>query len=127
MNQNNQQSVSQSVSQSKLDGGCYINKQINENRSIFDYVTNNMKFVNKTDCLDVTPPFLNYIPMGIPNQNIDIENELRGIVRMNSRCTNCKFHPQDLNSTNLNNMYPNNKQICQSNNMILPNGYYKQN
>lgn len=120
----------QKVNQSHFkNDDCYISQQNKENKSIFDYITDQTKFVNKNECFDTTPPFLNYIPVGTPIQNVDIENDLRGSIRNNTKCASCKFTPQQLNlaSNGLSkqpvNMYPNNKHVCTPEYMILPNGY----
>jgi len=131
MNNGVNQSINQSINQYTIankvkNDACYINQQINKNKSIFDYVTDQAKFINKNECFDVTPPFLNYIPVGIPTQNVDIENDLRGSIRMNSKCTCCKFntqHPELASNGLSSNQNPNNKSVCQQENMILPNGY----
>lgn len=80
----------------KMDS-CYINEQNKDNKSIFTYVTDTTKYINKSNCFDSSPPFLNYIPSGIQAQNIDIENDLRGAMRSNTRCTSCKYQSPDPN------------------------------
>jgi hypothetical protein len=42
-------------------------------KSISDYVLDNSMYINKNECNDYTPPFITYIPGGVPN--IDAENE----------------------------------------------------
>ena len=110
---------------------CYINQQNQSNKSIFSYITDTTMFVNKNQCLDVTPPFLSYIPVGIPTQNIDIENDLRGAIRNNTKCTSCKFTPSNmqLTSDGMGNnkkldIFPNNLHDCKPQFKIVPNGYY---
>lgn len=48
-------------------------------KSISDYVLDNSMYINKNECNDYTPPFITYIPSGVPN--IDAENELKGMNR----------------------------------------------
>lgn len=107
---------------------CFKIQNINQNSSIFQYMTDTNMFINNDNCLDSTPPFLNYISSGIPLENVDIENDLRGINRNNSRCSSKKWQSpnpglaeivsnQDFNT--------NNKNICNDENKILKNGYFK--
>jgi hypothetical protein len=110
---------------------CYINQQNQGNKSIFNYITDTSMFINKNQCLDVTPPFLSYIPIGIPNQNVDIENDLRGVIRNNTKCAPCKFTPDnlDISSNGMNNktpldIFPHNRELCKPEYKILPQGYY---
>jgi hypothetical protein len=113
---------------------CYINQQNQSNKSIFSYITDTSMFVNNNQCFDVTPPFLSYIPVGIPTQNIDIENDLRGAVRNNTKCETCKFKPANLELTTNGmdgmasqeklNFTPNNREFCKTEFKIVPNGYY---
>ena len=70
---------------------CHKKYQYIDNKSIFDYVTNTNMFINKNACFDITPPFLSFLPIGKPQQNIDIENELFNINRNNSRCPENKW------------------------------------
>jgi hypothetical protein len=120
------------VSQSHFKNDeCYINQQNQGNKSIFSYITDTTMFVNKNECFDVNPPFLNYIPIGIPTQNVDIENNLRGVIRNNTKCASCKYQPENLdlsgdgrqNTTKLD-IAPHNRQFCKPEYQILPNGYY---
>lgn len=48
-------------------------------KSIFNYVLDNSMYINKNECNDYTPPFISYMPGGVPN--IDAENELKGMNR----------------------------------------------
>lgn len=115
---------------------CYMNQQSQSNKSVFDYVVDTNMFVNKHECNDYTPPFLSYIPLGTPKVNVDIENELRGSVRMHSRCATHKYNPKDnIIYSDLGNetqvlskqpkldVYPNNKTECGEGYKILPKGY----
>ena len=102
---------------------------MNTNKTIFDYVIDNSMFINKTECNDYTPPFISYIPSGIKKQNIDIENELRGSIYPNTKCTKLKYRGTPINSSNTltdlkqlpKNIY--NKPECTQESKILPNGY----
>ncbi len=113
---------------------CYINQQNQGNKSIFNYVTDTTMFINQNQCFDVTPPFLNYIPSGVPIQNVDIENDLRGSIRNNTKCASCKFTPSELHLTSDGmasntklDIFPHNRQKCQPEFQILPKGYYNNN
>lgn len=89
-------------SQNKMkNDSCYINEQNKGNKSIFEYVTDTTQFINKDNCFNASPPFIGYIPMGIFSQNIDLENELRGAYRPNTRCTTCKYQGSQLASNGL--------------------------
>jgi hypothetical protein len=122
------------VSQSNFKNDeCYINQQNQGNKSIFNYVTDTSMFINKNQCFDVTPPFLSYIPIGIPTHNVDIENNLRGVHRNNTKCASCKYTPEDINLANNTtdmskqqqvNMPPHNRPLCKPEFQILPKGYY---
>ena len=110
---------------------CYINQQNESNRSIFNYVIDSNMFVNKNTCFDINPPFLSYIPGGLPIQNVDIESNLKGVVRNNTRCASCKYQPTNLNLTadGTSNkepldIYPHNKPLCSADYKILPQGYH---
>ena len=102
---------------------CFLNQTNQSNKSIIDYTINNSPFINANECVDYSPvSFINYIPKGVPQINIDIENELRGSMRLNTKCQDCKYSPQD-KKMNL----PPNKKECTSEFKILPNGYYQTN
>lgn len=120
--------MSQFTRQNKLtNDACYISEQNKGNKSIFDYVTDSSMFINKNGCFDDTPPFLNYIPSGIQHQNIDIENELRGTTRNNTKCVTCKYTSEapELASNGLSNLkVPGfNETQCSHQFKVLPNGY----
>lgn len=84
-------------------------------KTTFNWITDsNSK--TQVNCVDFTPPFLNYTPSGISTQNVDVENDLKGIVRKNTRCSMCKFHPGQLGK---NSMLPE----CNHSNKIRPDGY----
>ena len=113
------------TSQNKFkDDECYIDQNINDNKSIFGYVTNTEMYVNKNRCFDTTPPFQNYIPSGIPQQNINIENELFNITRNNSRCRARKYTGIDHHLTEqMSKKVLYNENLCKPEFKILPNGY----
>jgi hypothetical protein len=121
----------QNVNQSNFKNDeCYINQQSQSNKSIFNYIIDSNMFIHKNQCFDINPPFLAYVPGGTPVQNIDIESNLKGVVRNNSRCASCKYQPTNLNLTTdgssnkeILNISPHNKQLCSSEYQILPRGY----
>lgn len=101
--------------QNKLrSDNCYMKQQNNGNKSIFDYVTDTTQFINKSACFDATPPFIGYIPKGVSGQNVEIENELRGGNRPNTKCTSCKYQSKNpkLASNGLNNEIKYNTREC---------------
>lgn len=122
-NQNQNQNQSQSQNKFKMDN-CYISAQNNDNNSIFNYMTDKNMYINKNECFDSTPPFLNYIPNGVPRQNVDIENDLRGAKRNNSKCASCKWNPQypELAGNVYGVLNQNNKPVCE--NHIIKDGKY---
>lgn len=114
-----------SFTNTKYDN-CALNQQESTNKSIFSYVVDPNYFVNQRKCFDVTPPFLSYIPMGIPKQNVDIENDLRGINRVNTKCTSCKYQPNDNNLIQTVDSQPvYNLKTCTHDNQIRPQGYFQ--
>lgn len=110
---------------------CYSKQKSASNKSIFEYMTDNAIFVNRNACDDFTPPFLAYIPSGTSSMNIDIENDLRGVNRMNTKCTQCKYHPTTTPQTDNTNNFPlqgellKYKEECKQEHKILPNGYLR--
>ena len=87
-------------------------------------MTDSNMFINQNNCLDTTPPFLSYIPAGIPIENIDIENDLRGTNRLNTRCSSKKWmspNPDLAETVSTTALF--NKNVCNTDNKILPNGY----
>ena len=109
---------------------CYSKQRSASNKSIFDYMTDNSIFVNREACDDFTPPFLAYIPTGTSSMNIDIENDLRGVNRMNTKCTECKYHPNTEPPASNDSNFPlkedvlKYKEECKPEQKILPNGYF---
>ena len=99
------------------DDNCYQFQQNQNNKSIFNYVTDNTMFINKNECSDFTPPFISYIPVGIQQLNVDIENNLRGTDKLNTRCTSCKFNPNTYTIPEIQH-----RQECSNKYKILPNG-----
>lgn len=89
-------------------------------KSIFGYMTDSSMYVNPNECNHYSPPFLAYIPTGVPEMNIDIETDLRGINRHTTKCVDCKHKPEKIsNATNQftlsyvpNTTYPHNKKEC---------------
>ena len=118
-----------SFTKNKYDA-CFTKQHDQSNRSIFDYVVDKSRFVNKNECNNYTAPFLTYIPSGIPKMNVDIENELKGMTKPVTKCSECKYKPEDESlvqsygfDKKMMDVYPNNKGECSHNFDILPNGY----
>jgi hypothetical protein len=112
-----------SLTKTKYDS-CELNQQQTTNKSIFQYVVDNNNYVNKNQCLNVIPPFISYIPLGIPQHNVDIENELRGTTRSYTKCSSCQYQPTDKDLVQkIDNKTIYNKNECNPENQILPNGY----
>lgn len=103
---------------------CFQFQQVEENKSIFDYVTNTNMFINKSECFDTTPPFLSYIPRGIQSHDVDIENDLRNSNRYTTKC-NFKYQPTTSNLAENLVIIPNPilKKECVSEAKIIPYGY----
>lgn len=116
-----------SFTKTKYDN-CVNEQQQQSNKSIFDYVLDNSMYINKNECNNYTAPFLTYIPTGVSSKNIEIENDLKGISRVFTKCIKCKYQPDDLSQSNKKlDLYPNNKQECEHQYNILPNGYLPHN
>lgn len=118
-----------SFTKTKYDS-CFSNQQQSSNKSIFDYVVDDSKFINTNECNNYTAPFLTYIPTGVSVKNVDIENDLKGMTRPYTRCTDCQYSGDVVDATNdvlfktkPMNVHPNNKKECASKYNILPNGY----
>jgi hypothetical protein len=82
-------------------------------------------YVNKNECFDTTPPFFNYSPYGIFQQNIEIENDLRNSKRLNNKCIDTKYLPQDtslIQNVSKTPLY--NLNECLPKYKMYPNGYY---
>jgi hypothetical protein len=118
-----------SFTKTKYDS-CFSNQQQSSNKSIFNYVVDDSKFINVNECNNYTPPFLTYIPTGVSSKNMDIEHDLKGMTRPYTRCASCQYSGEIVNATNdatINqnqlNIHPNNKKECMLTHNILPNGY----
>jgi hypothetical protein len=118
-----------SFTKNKYDA-CFMKQYQQSNRSIFDYVIDNSRFVNKNECNNYTAPFLTYIPSGVPKMNVDIENDLKGMTKPVTKCSSCKYHPEDESLAQSSgfggksvDVYPNNKNECKQDYNIIPNGY----
>ena len=110
----------------ELYDSCYSTQKNNDNFSIFNYYTDTSMYINVNHCDDFTPPFITYIPKGVPerNYNINIENDLKGLTRNNSRCIFKKYIPNDPSlASRLDNITLFHNQACSDNFKILPNGY----
>lgn len=66
------------------------------NKSIFHYVVDKSRFVN-SECNNYSPPFLTYIPYPVFNINVDIENDLKGMTKLNTKCSQHKYNPVNQN------------------------------
>lgn len=55
----------------------FVETEFQFGKNIFDYVLDNSMYVNTNKCDDYTPPFLSYVPIGIPD--IEIESKLKGV------------------------------------------------
>lgn len=119
-----------SFTKTKYDS-CFATQQQSSNKSIFDYVVDNSKYINNNECNNFTPPFLTYIPTGVSSKNVDIENDLKGMSRPYTRCASCQYTGQVVDANNAAdvvkkqkiNVHPNNKKECGTKHQILPNGY----
>lgn len=69
----------------------FVETEFQFGKSIFDYIVDNSMYVNKNECNNYTPPFITYMPSGIPIMNIDMENKLKG---MNQE-SNIKYESPD--------------------------------
>lgn len=104
---------------------CNKSQQNNDNHSIFKYMTNTNMYINKNTCLDNTPSYMPYISSGIPTQSVDIENDLRGITRPNTRCSSKKWQSPDQELIETISTVPIfNKELCTPEQKILPQGYF---
>lgn len=90
-------------------------------KSISDYVLDNSMYINKNECNDYTPPFITYIPSGVPN--IDAENELKGMNRKIYRNPNPSLAQGMLNGVSDPSVQKESwsKKECET--KILPKGY----
>lgn len=112
-----------SFTKTKYDD-CSHEQQQQNNKSIFNYVIDTSMYVNKNECNNYTAPFLTYIPSGVSSRNVDIENDLKGISRIFTKCIKCKYSPEDVSNTNKKlDVYPNNKKECEHEFNIVPKGY----
>lgn len=99
---------------------CYFNQQVAANASIFNYVTDNSMYVNKNECNNFTPPFLAYIPSGIPEKSVEIENDLKGINRQMTHCNDLKFNPEQAAQHDTSHLK---RKECAKEYNPVPNGY----
>jgi len=75
---------------------CFVYEKDKNSKSIFDYVTDLSLYKNEKQCENFEPPFLAQVQAGVPQVNIEIENDLRGGDRILSKCGTCKYVPGDL-------------------------------
>lgn len=103
---------------------CYGTQRSHSNGSIFDYYTDNSMYINKNKCNDFTPPFISYIPVGINSRDVNLESDLIGITRNNSRCANSKYVPLDNNlAERIDTTIIDKTASCNNEFKILPNAY----
>jgi len=88
------------------------------NKSIFRYVTDVTNYINKNECDNYTPPFLSYIPSGVPEKNIDVDSILKGMHQHLSKCTGDKYRGEAVNLEKVKKV-----KECSKNFNILENGY----
>ena len=108
-----------SLKKTKYDD-IFLNQQKYKTKSIFDYIVDSSMYINKNECNNYSAPFLTYIPVGTPQLNVDIENDLRGADRPITRCKETTYVPEnielatniDLGKRQVYNQYPNNKKEC---------------
>ena len=85
-------------------------------------------YVNKNKCNDFTPPFISYVPMGINSRDVNLESDLIGITRNNSRCSGAKYIPIDSNLVErLDTITMDKTPSCNNEYKILPNMYINGN
>jgi len=111
----------------KKANACFIYEKDKNSKSIFDYVTDVSLYKNENQCADFTPPFLGYVQAGIPQMNVNVENDLRGGDRLISKCETCKYIPNNVSvaSDGLSKVKSEHYKLqeCMDNMKILPNGY----
>lgn len=61
------------------------------NKSIFNYITDTVNYKNANECANYNPPFISYIPIGVPQRNIDVDTVLKGIDQYLTKCTEYKY------------------------------------
>lgn len=89
---------------------CFMTEQNGTNKSIFEYVVDSNKYIHNDECDDYTPPFITYAPgVGVSAKSIEIENELKGINRPYTKCSECKYTNDDIDKVHIN---PSNKKEC---------------
>jgi hypothetical protein len=90
-----------------------------QNKSMFNYITDISSYENKNECSNFTPPFLSYIPVGVPPKNIDIDSVLKGTNQYLSKCTEYKYREGDkidLKDVKI-------KKECEKESNIIKDGY----
>jgi len=119
-----------SFTKSKYES-CFLKQHEQGNKSIFNYVVDSSMYINKNECNNYTAPFLTYIPSGLNEKSVVIENELKGMTRPYTKCVSCKYQPDepglaqmDMSKQKVFDHMPNNKRECPQDYNILPNGYF---
>jgi hypothetical protein len=89
------------------------------NKSIFSYVTDSVNYNNTNQCSNYTPPFISYVPIGVPSKSTDVDSVLKGMNQYLSKCTEQKYHIEDPLPID----YKKNEKECTKEFNILPSGY----
>ncbi|NBU33908.1 hypothetical protein EB118_02120 [bacterium] len=77
---------------------CYLQQKDTNNNGIFSYVTDVSRHEHKEHCANYNPPFIGYVPRGVSaGLSLEVENDLKGITRVYSKCTDKKYAPIDEN------------------------------
>lgn len=101
----------------------FLETEFQFGKNIFDYIIDNSMYINKNECNDYTPPFITYMPGGVPN--IDAENELKGMNRQIYKTPNPSLAQGSLTDVGKIKLEKESwsKKECET--QILPNGYFK--
>lgn len=98
------------MNEENVNGNKELKKNIFEkthSKSIFNYITDPINYKNKNECTNYKPPFISYMPIGVPNKNINIDSSLKGMNQYLSKCTELKYRQnhqeQEFKQTNLKN------------------------
>lgn len=68
--------------------------------------------IHSQECNNFNPPFLTYVPTGVLSKNIKIENDLKGMIKKLSKCTENKYQQSRYDFGKPLNIYPHNKKEC---------------
>lgn len=89
-----------------------MSKKVTNKKSIFQYVMDSSIRVHKDECNNYNPPFISYTPTGVLPLNINIENDLKGMTRQLSKCTEKKYQQSKYPFNTPLDIYPHNKKTC---------------